>query len=85
MNQGDAERIVVDKGFVSDPDEGKVIHLWRGDRYEAIPVPAANHYTLMVEDFANALISHRRPRFDPQDGVENMRVIDRIYESIAKD
>jgi predicted dehydrogenase len=80
--RGDAGRIVVDKGFVSEPDEHKVIHVWRGDQYEAIPVPAANHYTLMIEDFADALLNNRPPRFDPQDGVENMRVIDRLYESI---
>src|SRR5574341_901255 len=80
--RGDAGRLVVDKGFVSEPDEKRVIHLWRGDQYEAIAAPAANHYTLMVEDFADALMQRRPPRFDPQDGVDNMRAIDHLYESI---
>ena len=79
--RGDEGRLWVEKGFVANPDEEQTIHLWRGDTHEVISVPGVDHYQLMVEDFADALINKRAPRFDPQDGVENMRVLDRLYAS----
>jgi len=79
--RGTEGRIQVDEGFVMAADQDTVIKLWQGSDYEEITIPAANSYTLMAEDFADALINNRPPRFDPQDGVNNMRVIDRLYDS----
>jgi predicted dehydrogenase len=76
--RGTEGRIQVDSGFAMEPDEQPVIRHWRGDTYQEIVIPAANHYTLMAEDFADALLNNRPPRFPGQDGVENMRVIDRL-------
>ena len=39
-----------------------------------------DYYTIMAEDFADALINNRPPRFPAQDGVRNMQVIDRLLE-----
>jgi predicted dehydrogenase len=78
---GDAGRMYVESAFVAEPDQVRTIHVWRGDDHEAVQVPAANQYTLMVEDFADALIEGREPRFGAQDAVENMRALDRLYES----
>jgi predicted dehydrogenase len=79
--RGSEGRIVVPEGFVMNPEE-TTVHYWHHDDYEAMKVPAANHYTLMVEDFADALINLRPPRFLAQDAVDNMWVVDQIIEAI---
>ncbi|MEZ4669846.1 MAG: Gfo/Idh/MocA family oxidoreductase [Anaerolineae bacterium] len=76
--RGTGGRIMVESAFTVQPAEEPVIRLWQGDAYQEIKLPAVNHYTLMAEDFADALINKRPPRFSGQDGVENMRVIDRL-------
>ena len=76
--RGTGGRIQVERGFTVQPDETPTIRIWRGNEYEEITVPAVNHYTLMAEDFADALINKRPPRFPGQDSVANMRVIDML-------
>jgi predicted dehydrogenase len=79
--RGDQGRIWVEKGFVAEPDAELVIHIWQGDAHEAIVIPPTDHYRLMVEDFAGALLDIREPKYPPQDGVANMRTIDQLYLS----
>ena len=81
--RGAKGRIQVPESYVPNYQTGEstVIHHWQGDKYEAIEIPATDHYQVMVEDFADALINSRPPKFDPQDGVENMRVIDMLLQS----
>ncbi len=79
--RGTKGRISVPEGFVMDPEEKTVIHYWNDNQYEAIMIAPANSYTLMTEDFADALINNRPPKFAPQDGVANMRVLDYLYHS----
>jgi D-xylose 1-dehydrogenase (NADP+, D-xylono-1,5-lactone-forming) len=79
--RGTEGRIVVEQGFVVPPNEATIIRHWRGDSYEEIKIPAANSYTLMAEDFADALLNKRPPKYLPQDGVSNMAVIDQLYAS----
>jgi xylose dehydrogenase (NAD/NADP) len=43
--------------------------------------PAANHYQLMVEHFADCALNGKPLRFPPEEGRANMRVIDALYES----
>ncbi|MCB9450922.1 MAG: Gfo/Idh/MocA family oxidoreductase [Anaerolineaceae bacterium] len=76
--RGTEGRILVESGFVMEPNEQPVIRHWHGSDYQEIVMPAVNHYTLMAEDFADALLNDRPPRFPGQDGVENMHVIDRL-------
>lgn len=78
--RGTEGRILVEKGFTVQPQEEAIIRHWRGDQYEEIRLPAVNHYTLMAEDFADALFNNRPPRFSAQDGVNNMRVIDMLLK-----
>lgn len=79
--RGSAGRILVEQAFTVPDDQPSTIRYWHGDAYDEIEIPATNHYRLMVEDFADALINNRPPRFDPQDAVENMRVIDMLLAS----
>ena len=80
--RGTKGRISVEQGFVMPKDSETQIRYWHGDSYQEIYVPPANSYTLMAEDFADALINNRPPRFAPEDGVANMRVIDLLNASV---
>lgn len=80
--RGTRGRIIVETAFVPPPDAETKIRWWHDEQYEEITIPPANQYTLMAEDFADALLNGRPPRFHPQDGVENMRVIDRLLASL---
>ena len=82
--RGTHGRIVVEQGFVMNPESDAVIRSWHEDEYEEITIKAADHYQLMVEDFAEALLNQRQPRFLPQDGVNNMVVIDRLYDAVQR-
>ena len=81
--RGTEGRIEVPEGFTMPADKSTIIRLWQGGQYQEITIPPANSYTLMAEDFAQALIDSRPPRYAPQDGVNNMRVIDKLYASLA--
>lgn len=80
---GSTGRIRVDEAFVPEPGAETVIHHWRDDRHSTISIPGADHYQLMVEDFADALIEARPPRYTPEDAVANMRVIDRLKRDVV--
>lgn len=80
--RGPKGRIVVDTAFTPDWQQDAVIHYYHGQEHEIITVPAVDQYQLMVEDFGAALLNGRPPRFDPQDAVQNMAVIDRLYASL---
>jgi len=81
--RGTKGRIQLPQSYVPEYSTGKpvTIHYWQGSSYESIEIPATDQYQLMVEDFADALLQGRPPRFDPQDAVENMRVIDMLLQS----
>lgn len=79
--RGDEGRILIEEGFVMDPEHSTFIRHWKGDDYQEIEISPADHYTLMAEDFADALLNDRPPRFAPMDGVANMDVLDRLAAS----
>jgi len=76
--RGSEGTLIVDEAFGTPPDASTTIKLWQGEAYQEISFGPANHYVLMAEDFADAILEGRPPRFDAQDAVENMRVIDRM-------
>ncbi len=77
--RGTRGRIRVETAFVAPPDETTCIEMWRGNgEYSRISIAPANSYTLMAEDFADALLQGRPPKYPPGDGVANMRVIDML-------
>ncbi len=81
--RGTGGRIEVPEGFTMPFDKSTTIRLWQDGQYQEVAIPPANSYTLMAEDFAQALIDNHPPRYAPQDGVNNMRVIDKLYASIT--
>ncbi len=80
--RGTEGRIRVSEAFVMPADKDTVIEHWQGGTYNRVTIPAANSYTLMAEDFADALIHSRPPKYAPQDGVANMKVIDKLVASL---
>lgn len=77
--RGTLGRIRVENAYVTQPDEETVIEMWGADgEYSHTTIPPANSYTLMAEDFADALLHDRPPLYAPGDGVANMRAIDML-------
>lgn len=80
--KGSEGMIVVPIAFVPRKTTDTRIQHWRNDACIEHTIRAADHYQLMVEDFADALINKREPRFAPMDAVCNMKVIDRIMAQL---
>jgi len=79
--RGTTGRIHVPMAFVPRADQTTYIHYWQGNDYQALEVPPVDQYQLMVEDFADALLNSRPPRYLPEDAVANMRAIDLLLRS----
>lgn len=82
--RGTEGRIVVERGFTMEPGDEHIIRWWHGDAYEEIRTPAANHFTLMAEDFADALMTGRQPRYPVVDAIHNMRAIDLVMAAAVQ-
>ena len=80
--KGTEGKITLPTSFVPDKDAETTIQLWQGNDYTEYTIAAADHYQLMVEDFADALINNRAPRFMPSDAVRNMEVIDKMLAQV---
>ena len=81
--KGSEGMIVVPTSFVPDKSVDTIVEHWHGDAFTEHTIPATDHYQLMVEDFADALINWRPPRFAPSDAVNNMVVVDKILEQVS--
>ncbi len=79
--KGTRGMIIVPTSFVPDKSADTIVRHWHGDEYSEHRIPAIDHYQLMVEDFADALLLGRPPRFPASDAVANMRVVDRLLAS----
>ena len=86
--RGTHGRIFVEKAYVPfrpDPDADVIIRYWSSKppvekhTYEEIKVPKPDQYQLMVEDFADAILNNRPPKFSIEDSVAQMRAIDILY------
>ncbi len=76
--KGASGMITVPTSFVPDNAADTLVQHWQGDEFTEHRIPAVDHYQLMVEDFADALINKRAPRFAPIDGVNNMMAVDAL-------
>jgi predicted dehydrogenase len=73
-----AQRAVIPA--IQDSHNGTII-VRRDDETQTITVPGANHYQLMVEHFAECVLTGREPCYPPSEGRDNMCVLDALYES----
>lgn len=80
--KGTEGMIVVPTSFVPDKSADTLVRHWHGDDSTEHVIPAIDHYQLMVEDFADALLNERAPRFAPTDAVQNMIVVDQLLAQV---
>lgn len=79
---GTEGRIIVPEAFVIPNDRASKVTLLRADgSSEDFTFEPVNQYTLMAEDFADALLNNRPPKYNPQDSVHAMRVLDALRDS----
>lgn len=74
---GDKGRIIVPWAYRADLGT-PMVELIKDGTSEKIIVPPINQYTLMAEDFADAITNNRQPRYPMEDGLRNMRVLDAL-------
>jgi predicted dehydrogenase len=86
--RGSHGRILVEKAYVPfrpDPSADVIIRYWKSTPgiekhdYQEIKVEKPNQYMLMAEDFADALLNKRPPRFPIEDSIAQMKAIDLLY------
>ena len=80
--KGTKGKIIVPVSFVPNNDVDTIVQHWQGSDYSEYTIPAIDQYQLMVEDFNDALINSRPPRFMPSDAVNNMIVTDKMLAQV---
>ena len=78
---GSEGRLSLERAFSAKHFDTEIL-LMNGDRTRAIPFPATDQYTRMVEHFGDGVLHGRTLRFPPDDAVANMSVIDAAFRSI---
>lgn len=81
--KGATGSIDVLSSFTPDKQKDTIVQHWQGDQLTEHVIPPVDHYQLMVEDFADALLTARAPRFPPADAVLNMKVIDKLLAQVG--
>ena len=71
--------LVVLSAFTPDKDKPTIIQQWNGENLTEHRLPPVDQYQLMAEDFADALLQGRQPRFPASDAVRNMQLLDQLY------
>ncbi len=67
----------------SAKDFNVAIEIVRGDVVEAVPIRKADMFTLMAENFGDAVLGEAPLRFPASDAWRNMRAIDACFESVG--
>lgn len=75
----DGAIIIESPWFPGEREASFILRTSSGD--EIITTPGANCYTLELEDFMDAVINNRLPRWNAYDAVKNMAVIDALYRA----
>jgi predicted dehydrogenase len=78
---GTLGRIVIEDPFNPPPDEPARAWLYTADGARELLSPAADHYRLMGEAFAEAALAGTQVPTPLEDALANMRVIDAVFES----
>ncbi|MFB5192984.1 Gfo/Idh/MocA family protein [Alicyclobacillus fastidiosus] len=77
---GSEGRIDVPFAYVGKPETLRA-SVVVGDECRELAVPTVDPYVAEIDDFGRSLLANRLPRFDPEESVRNMRVIDACLAS----
>lgn len=72
--------LIVDAGTIPKDNQPHAVRVCRDHEWQTYETPPANHYQLMVEDFAEALLENRRPLYVARDAIGNMKAIDMLLK-----
>lgn len=81
--KGTTGSLVLSSSFTPDKGKKSVLQQWNGDKLTEHIIAPVDQYQLMVEDFADALLTGRAPRFPPSDAVQNMQVTDQMLAQLG--
>lgn len=80
--------IIGTKGIIQIPDtfQGSAgnITVITAEGKKDVPVRESERYVLEVEDFANAIMNDRKPMFDLEETVRNMKIIEQLLHMTYK-
>jgi len=81
---GTQGKIEIDKPFTPSPDKpSKIIYQTESHR-KKIECELCNHYTIQGDLFSQAILNNTPVPIPLEDSIENMRVIDKVFESYQK-
>jgi len=78
---GDSGTLELPAPFVAGDSPTILKH---GAEPETFRIEKANPYQLMVEHFNQCILNNEKPRYPPEDGFKNMRVIDTLFASAGE-
>lgn len=78
---GTSGRIEIEIPFNAPPQQPTYISLFTGSESQRITIEAVNQYTLQGNEFSKAILNNTAAPFTLEDAVNNMKVIDAIFES----
>lgn len=73
--------IVLENPWFPGQDRGEIV-VFRDAKEERFSTPGGNGYHLEVQDFADAVLTGRPPRWTVDDAVSNMAAIDALLRSV---
>ncbi len=76
--------IAIANPWIPGMEETKILVRRWGEPDEVITIAGANTYRLEIEDFAHAVTTGTDPRWSAADAVQNMAVIEALFESAFK-
>jgi len=75
----------VQNAFLPGTDDAAIERFDLENNLTTLTVPGADEYRLMVEHFADCVLTDRPVRYGAEEAALNMRVIEALYESARKD
>jgi len=75
----------VQNAFLPGNDDATIESFDLENNLTTLTVPGADEYRLMVEHFADCVLTDRPVRYGAEEAALNMRVIEALYESARKD
>ncbi|MBW5445374.1 gfo/Idh/MocA family oxidoreductase [Cohnella sp. CFH 77786] len=73
--------IEVPSAFITQPNGGSNFFVNAGGSRREVAVPDVNQYALQGDEFARTVLDGVQPKFESEDAVRNMRVIDAVLRS----